>query len=123
MPLLDVSDVLDDDDFRDDSLQRVRQTQTVGTNGMAVNTQVTTGFSAVVTQNSGNTRAIGPDGQRISGDISIFSRTELIVGDDTRDADIVIWGGRRYVVVKVAPYDTYGDGYTCAFADLLPLRG
>lgn len=121
--MLDVSDVLDDDDFRDDTLQRVRQTQTVGGDGMAANTSVTTPFSAVVTQNSGDTRAIGPDGQRISGDISIFSRTELIVGDDTRDADIVIWGGRRYVVVKVAPYDTYGDGYTCAFADLLPLRG
>lgn len=123
MPLLDVSDVLDDDDFRDDALQRVRQTQTVGTNGMAANTQVTTSFSAVVTQNSGDTRAISADGQRISGDISIFSRTELIVGDDTHDADVVIWGGRRYTVVKVAPYDTYGDGYTCAFADLIPLRG
>lgn len=121
--MLDVSDVLDDDDFRDDSLQRVRQTQTVGTNGMASNATATITFSAVVTQNSGDTRAIGPDGQRIKGDISIFSRTELIVGDDTHDADIVIWGGRRYVVVKVAPYDTYGDGYTCAFADLLPLRG
>jgi hypothetical protein len=67
------------------------------------------------------------DGSVLAGSISIFTRTQLTAGgkmNDTssRQADIVTWHGRAYVVSAVEDYSAFGPGFWRVEADLLPLN-
>ena len=123
MPSLDVSDVLDDPDFSDDSLICVRNPQTIGTDGRAVSTPVTIPFSAVVTAISGEELKRTPDGEYMVGSISIITRFFLTSGKAGFSADVVQWNGRSYTISDIQDYSRYGAGFVQAVGDLIPLAG
>lgn len=123
MPLLDVSEVLLDPDFAD-SLVCTRQSQTVGNDGMAVNTTTDTDFVGVVTAASGNNLVRTPEGAYTTGDLCIVTPYRLrtsATGDGV--ADVVTWNGARYTVTQVNDYSRYGAGFVWAVADIIPLGG
>lgn len=122
MPLLDVSDALDDEDFADTLALTVRAV-TVGEDGRGVTTETTTNISGVVTSDKGRNRDLIAEGQRVVGSILVHTRVRLTSGGDGREADVVTWSGRDYTVSSVDDYTRYGSGFICAHADLLPLSG
>lgn len=122
MALLDVSDIVLDPDFAD-TLQCIRSTQVIGTNGRASNTPVTTSFTGVVTQNEGDLLDRIETGQKIKGSITVHSKYPLIEGAPNVTADIVVWKGRQYTVTRLDDYSHFGRGFTAAQCDLLPIAG
>ena len=96
MALLDVSDILLDPDFMNTGLVCERNTQTIGLDGIAVNTPALTPFSGVVTSDNGDILQRGDFGERIKGSITIHTRFALIDGTTGFTADIVRWQGRRW---------------------------
>lgn len=123
MALLDVTDVVLDPDFMDTSLTYERNSVTVGSNGIATQTTVTTAFSGVVTSNTGDILERMTDGERIKGSITIHTKTVLNDGATGTTADIVQWRGRRYTVSNVNDYSHFGRGFIAANCDLIPLSG
>lgn len=123
MPQLDVSDVLLDPDFVDRSLVCVRQAQTVGDNGIAVDTQTSMPFSGVVTNDTGNILIRQAQGEHITGSITVHTRFRLTDGSNSYSADQVVWNGATYTVSNVADWSTYGCGFVAATCDLIPLSG
>jgi hypothetical protein len=123
LPLLDVSSVLDDPDFRDDTLICTRNAQTVSAGGLAVNTPTTIPFSGVVTSGGGDKLIRLADGSRISGSITIHTRFALSAGAPNFDADVVTWQGRQYTVTPVNNWLTFGDGFVSVDCDLIPFTG
>lgn len=123
MARLDVSDVLLDPDFMDTGLVCERTVQTVGTNGIAVDTPTLTPFSGVVTNDSGDILERIAEGERTNGSITIHTTFVLIDGAAGYTADVVQWRGRRYTVSNVADYSNFGRGFVAASCDLIPLAG
>ena len=123
MALLDVSDVLLDPDFADARIQCLRNTQTVGDDGIGVNTAQTLRFTGVVTSNAGDLLKRQAQGEHIEGSITIHSRFLLSAGGADQTADIVVWQGRRYTVSAVNDYSHFGRGFMAATCDLIPLSG
>lgn len=119
---LDVTEILDDEDFSD-VVTCLRGVQTVGSNGLASVVQTSTDFVAVVTNGGGDSLIRDPGGSRTSGDILVHSTFLLVAGSDTNDADIIVWKGRRYTVVNVSDWSHFGPGFTAASCELIPLRG
>jgi hypothetical protein len=109
--------------FQTRNLQCIRQTQTIGDDGIATNAPSSVTFSGVVTQNSGDTRQIRDDGSFVQGDITIHTRFRLIAGKGGKDADTIIYKGDKYAITDVADWSDYGRGFVCAQADLIPLSG
>lgn len=123
MPWLDVSDILTDPEFVDNSLVCARNSQTVGGDGIAVNTPVSVPFSGVVTNDTGDQLMRRADGTRIEGSITIHTKFPLIDGRMGYDADVITWQSRQYTVVNVRDWSTYGAGFTAAQCELIPLSG
>jgi hypothetical protein len=123
MPWLDVSSVLLDPLFCDTTLLCSRQSQSVGTDGLAINTPTVTAFTGVVTNDKGDNLQRLADGSRVQGSITIHSRFALQDGRSGYDADIVTWQGRKYTVTVVQDYSTYGAGFVDATCELIPLSG
>lgn len=123
MPLLDVSEVLDDPLFQD-TFDLTVTTITIGDNGRPVKTPVmTTGVVGVVQMDRGRNRDLLAEGAGLVGSIEIHSRTRMSAGNDTKLADQIAWDGDQYIVVHVDNYSRYGSGYICAHADLMPPGG
>lgn len=120
---IDVSDLLTDPDFVDTTLVCIRQSQTVGLDGLAVDAQTSVPFSGVVTSDSGAKLMRTPGGERIQDNMTIHTRFVLTDGASGFSADIVIWNGQRYTVASVNDYSTYGRGFISASCDLIPLSG
>ncbi|KAA2237674.1 hypothetical protein [Salinarimonas soli] len=119
MPLLDVSDLLSDPMFAEETPIRVRRTlRMVSDRGRAVDDVVEIlEIEGVVTQGSGSPLVRAPEGSRILSTITVHSDTRLTTGTDEYDADVVIWGGRDYTVMNAADWSTFGAGFcsaTCA---------
>jgi hypothetical protein len=123
MPLLDVSDVLDDPDFADDSLICMRNPQTMGEDGRAISVPVPIPFSGVVTAMSGQELLRKPDGEYNQGTISIVTRFLLYTGNTALSADVVVWNGNSYTVTQIDDYSRYGSGFCQATAELQQLAG
>lgn len=123
MPQLDVSELLTDIDFFESGIVCLRQSQTVGSDGMAVNTPVPINFGGVVTQVAGTDLRRGADGEMITGSILIVTRFKLLDGKNGFSADIVVRQTRRYTVANVLAYSKFGRGFVEATCDLLPLAG
>ncbi|WP_079218928.1 hypothetical protein [Herbaspirillum robiniae] len=123
MALLDVTEVLLDPDLMDVGIVCCRQDQTVGDDGMAVNTETQTPFAGVVTSDSGDILQRIAEGSRIVGSITIHTIFRIQDGAAGRDADEVIWDGRRYTVSNVNNYSHFGRGFVAATCDLKPLSG
>ncbi len=122
MPLLDVTEVLTDPDFVD-SLVCSREAQTVGSDGVAVNTNTDSTFYGVVTAASGNNLVRTPEGAYTKGDIIIVTQFALRTGATGGAADEITWAGKRYTVTQVNDYSRYGAGFIWAVADIIPLAG
>ena len=124
MPQLDVSELMYDLDFVERRLVCLRMAQTVGDNGLAINTPIPLPFIGVVTQARGSDLRRGADGEVITGSILVCTRFKLLDGKSGFTADQIVWGGtRQYVVANVLPYSRYGRGFVEATCDLLPLAG
>lgn len=122
MPLLDVSDVLDDEDFADELTLTVRVV-TIDGNGRGQTSESTTPICGVVTSDKGRNRDLIAEGQRVVGSIMVHTSTRLTSGGDGREADVVTWNGRQHTVVSIDDYSRYGGGFICAHCDLMPLSG
>lgn len=122
MPLLDVSSVLDNPMFSD-QLTCMRNTQTVGTDGLAVNKQTLTSFTGVVTSDTGDILQRLAEGSYVKGSITVHTRFQLIDGIAGKDADVVTWNGRNYTVSSVNDYSRFGRGFVAANCEPLALSG
>ena len=123
MARLDVTEILTDPDFVDTTLVCERATQTIGTNGIAVNTAQLLKFAGVVTSDQGDILERLEGVERIKGSITIHSRFRLKDGSPGQTADIIRWQGRRYTVSNVNDYSHFGRGFIVASCDLIPLQG
>ncbi|MDE1158434.1 MAG: hypothetical protein PW791_09175 [Neorhizobium sp.] len=123
MPLLDVSEVLDDPDFAD-NITVTRRTETVGSNGRPVVTeQLFPIVSAVVTQGNGDTLKQMPEGSTLEGVIVVHSRLGLVSETETTQPDVVTYLGRDYTVTQVNDWSRYGSGFTIGICRLKNLVG
>lgn len=120
MARTDVSDALLDPDFVD-RLVCERLVQTIGNDGIAVNTPTEVPIFGCVT--GGETLERTATGERIKGAITVHTKFRLIAGEDELTADVLLWKGRRFVVADVADYSHFGGGLSAATCDLLPLSG
>lgn len=123
MPSLNVSRVLLSREFVDRTLVCLRNAQTVGSNGMAVNTPTSTTFFGVVTSDRGDVLIRAAEGSKITGTIYVHSKFPLSSGAAGQDADIVQWNGRQFTVTDINNYSTYGQGFTCARCEPVSLQG
>jgi uncharacterized protein YfaT (DUF1175 family) len=116
--MIDVSEILNDPELGAEfDLVCVRNDQTVGTNGRAVNAPTEIPFAGVVTNVDGDTRTNTETGSYATGSILIHTQLALRTADDNlgHDADIVKRGdGRQYLVVDVSNYIRYGVGFVAA---------
>lgn len=120
---LDVTDVLDDPDFRTDGLVRVRNVETIGENGRAIWQEEQITFSGVVTQMGASARTYrDEDATWISDSIAVTTKTELIGSDSASNADIVIYTGKRYTVMTVRNNSNWGAGFYRAECAAIPFR-
>jgi galactose-6-phosphate isomerase len=122
MASLDVSDIVLSPEFSD-LITCKRYSQTVGTNGRAVNAEVITEFRGVVTQSGGNILNRVDGGEHASGAITIHSKFPLIAQAPGFTADVILFRGKEYTVKRVDDYSNYGAGFTAAECDLIPMAG
>ena len=123
MPSLDVSEVLNSPEFIDTTLVCTRQVQTVGDDGLALNTTTTIPFSGVVTREPGDILERLAGGSIIKGTIRIHTTFVLDDGGPGKSADIVTWQTRQYTVTDVDDYSTWGAGFVSARCEVLALSG
>ncbi|CAJ0701584.1 hypothetical protein LMG19089_02875 [Ralstonia edaphis] len=123
MPFLDVTDVLLDPDFLDTTLSVTRNAQTIGNDGIAVDTPTTTGFFGVVTSLNGSVLQRVAEGAHIEDTITIHTPFKLIDGQAGYDADVVNWQGLQWTVTNVNDYSTYGRGFVAATCTMKQLSG
>lgn len=129
MPFLDVSEVLLDPDFADDTLVCHRQIQTVDSDNFPTNTPQDIPFIGVVTVDRALEAKRMAAGQNINGAILIVTQFRLTQGQpemDTSprlDADVVTYCGREYRVTFVDPYTRYGAGFVQAHCELMDFDG
>lgn len=122
MATLDVSRVINDPRFFDRGLVCIRNTQTIGENGRAVNTPSSTPFSAIVTANDGLKLDRRSDGSIVTGAINVVTRFRLTQGIRALDADEIIWRGNTYTVLTVKDYSDFGRGFVKAICTLKSLK-
>lgn len=121
---IDVTELLDDPDFVVGNLVVISRAQSVNTSGRAENTEVRTTFSGVVFPGTGNMMLRTPDGERMTGDISIVTRHYLTDGiGQGRTADVVEYAGGQYIVKNAFDYSNWGQGFVMAVCDMLPVGG
>lgn len=122
MASLDVSFLLTDPDFAD-TLTARRLAQSVGSNGRAVSIATDADFVGVAFPGTGNLLVRGPDGERVSADMTVATMHPLSAGSDGNPADEVVWRGSRYTVKSVQDYSNWGAGFVLALCDLIPVGG
>lgn len=123
MPFLDVSDVLLDPDFADDSLICRRNVQTMDEDNFATNTVEEIPFSGVVTVDRSLEARRMASGQTIGGAILVVTQFRLTQGRPGLDADMVTYQGRNYRVTFVDPYTAYGAGFVQAHCEMVEFDG
>jgi hypothetical protein len=123
MAKLDVSDILLDPDFADDNLICIRNTQTVGTNGIAVDVPVSGTFTGVVIADKGSVTNRTPDGAYVAGSILIYTTFQLRVSGSGFDADIVEVSGRQFTVMNLGDYMHFGNGFVWALCEPISFAG
>lgn len=122
-PWLDVSDVILDPMFNDNTMTYTRLAQTVGADGLSVETPTTSGFNGVVTSVSGSVLHRVAEGEHITDTVLIHTMTRLTDGQMNYTADIVTWSGVTWTVTNVNSYSQYGAGFIAATCTLIPLSG
>lgn len=123
MPLLDVSEVIDDPDFAD-TVTITRKTATVDTRGRAnFVTSTYPNVVAVVVAASKAELVRTPEGEMTAGDILVVTKFTLSSGEGAETADIVDWNGRAYTVVQTDDYSRFGVGFIAATCKQMQLNG
>ena len=115
MPLLDVSDVLDDPDFS----TQITVTSTAVTGmerGRETKTTTTATLRAVVQPTRSQDLQRLPDLALGTGAITIWARYPFASDTATTKADKVVWRGDTYTVMTVDDWGEYGTGYYQAIA-------
>lgn len=123
MALLDVTEVLIDPDFMDTGLVCTRNTQTVGPNGLAINTPTLFPFAGVVTNDNGDVLNRIAEGERNVADIVVHTTFVLTDGRGNVSTDLVSWRGEQYTVKSVIDYSHFGRGFVSASCKLIPIGG
>jgi len=123
MPLLDVSEVLLDPDFCDNTLVCERNAITTDNSGRGVVKTEFTRFSGVVTSDKGELLQRGAVGEHATDNILVITRFKLRDAGIAATADVVKWNGLRYTVSKLNAYSTYGVGFVEATCEMIPLSG
>lgn len=122
MPLLDVSEILDDPLFADAATVTRTSVAVDPVTGRTVETPVQIPIGCVVTSDMGRNLQRNPEAALSTGSILIHSTFTFTEGGNGVDADIIEWNGRKWTVVTVDDYSRYGAGFTCAMCRLLDLR-
>lgn len=123
MPFLDVSDVLLDPDFCDNSLVCERNAISTDNTGRGVIKSETVPFSGVVTSDKGELLQRGAVGEHATDSMLVITRFRLRDAGMAATADVVQWDGRRWTVTKVNSYSKYGIGFVEANCEMIPLSG
>lgn len=121
MPFLDVTDVLDDPDFQD-VFDVVRSAQTVGSDGLAVNTSQTFANIIGVVQPATGQMDRAPEGVLQHGSIVIYTKFRLQTGSASQSADEVTYNGSVYVISDQQDWSRFGVGYIRATGTLKPVN-
>lgn len=111
--LQDVTDVLDDPDFHDDTLAYIRRSVGQQPDGSALGWPRSQSFVGVVVPDGGEELIQLPEGNQTRGDITVYSRFELTAGDGDTDADLVLWDGKPHRVIAAQTY-RFGQQFTVA---------
>lgn len=123
MPTLDLTEVLEAEEFQD-TIVVYATFGVINAHGVAAETTdsgITT--NAIVIPGQSNLRR-ADDGARVDAYIEVYTKYPLSAGyksDDAhyRDADEIRWHGRRFSVMKVEDYSGFGSGFIKASCDLL----
>jgi hypothetical protein len=122
MPI-SVNEVLVDPDFAS-TIDVVRTTEAVNDQGRLVKTETTMRrVIAIVQAGAGQRLVMLDDGSRISDSITVYTTTMLFASASGQLADVVLFGGQRYLVKNVAAWKGWGDGYVradCEFIGMNP---
>lgn len=113
MPTIDVSDVLNDPEFRT-TFQVRRGTQSINSHGRATLAETTTTQSGVVYPANGRQLFRNAEGEHVAGDIIVISKFRLTNGSGATQADIVTWAGSEWTVIGVNDFSEYGQGFIVA---------
>src|SRR5260364_219467 len=119
--MMELSTVLWNAEYADSTLVCFRQTQATDRYGFARNTEAQFTFTGIVTPETGDELERTAAGAYTNARITIHTPFQLSAGDQTQDADIVLWQGRRYTVTAVKDYSAFG--FVCATGEFLPLNG
>jgi len=114
MPVLDVSEALNEPDFQD-TFSVQRRTETVGLNGRAERVaQTFSNIQGVVTQGSPKEIYRREDGSLPSSTIIIFTQFRLQNNAGGLASDVVAWSGNYYVVTSLEDWSLCGAGFVRA---------
>ncbi len=123
MATIDVSELMDDPDFVD-GVTVFRRNTAIGSNGRQTITEIRTdNVNAIVQPASGDVVAKLPEGARIDGAMSVWTRYTLRAMATGVQPDEIEWRGRRYVVSTLNDFDNWGAGYTNAIMTLKTVPG
>ena len=106
---LDVTDVLDDPDFKSSFVVIRRESTTVDGYTSEIDMDPIT-TEGVVYPAGGSKLVRKPDGEMTVADISIITKYPLSSGDSTYAADIVVIKGVSYTIINSNPYG-FGKGF------------
>ncbi len=118
MARIDVSALIIDPDFAE-PITRIQRLISINEYGESVLAE-TSGTIYAVVQNDGQELLDKlPEGARLSDALTVYYRGELTPERAGGYGDIVVWGGKRYVVREVTEnYLNWGAGFTKAICIL-----
>lgn len=119
--MLDVSDVLNDPDFRQD-FTVTRSVETVNLKGRGETSSEIIPASGCIVPATPRQLERLPEAERSSEIMAIYSNVQLTPGSETLAPDQVTWRGRNYRVVSLDDYADYG-GWCVALAAAVDMQG
>lgn len=115
MALLDTSFLLTDPDFVD-TVTLIRRASSLSSKGRNELTETTSQIKAAVQgYGGGDFLSRMPEGARLADSITVYYKGELQAESPSGYADVIVWGGKRYLVREVSEnFMNHGDGFTKA---------
>ena len=107
--MLDVSDILEDPDFAQPF--DVLRSSGAFVSGGWQNLTTTVACSGVILPASDQDIALVPEGDRVTGMISVHTTRKLFqthTGAQPGLSDVIVWNGDKYRILKLFPYQDFG---------------
>lgn len=120
MALLNVSDVLDDPDFKSTGVL-IRSVVDVSAYGLAQVTSQGTQFEGVFWQGNGTGLVQNGEGDWIEGDLVVVTRFPIDTGRREVASDGIVFAGLPYTITNAQLW-AYGDGFTQATGKLATIN-